>query len=348
MAAGENQRVSARATGVVGAAIMCSRILGLMREMIIAALFGASAHMDAFLTAFRAPNMLRDLFAEGALSTAFVTTFTKKIASEGNNSAWKLANKIATLTIVFMSLVVLAGVVLAPFLVSILAPGFNPEKAALTVTLARVMYSFILLVSLAALAMGMLNAKNVFGVPAMASSFLAHALGGSGGECHRRHIRQVRAQFLQLTILGPEIVTPFADAMRLIDGDLRDVPVGGLFKKALQHEPLRRHVEQAELAVVQAAPAGAGLARVEGRVQIGSGDATGLERVHLVFHQGDERRHHDGEAVAEQRRELEAKGLAAAGRHEGENVAPRQRVPHNLLLERAEPVVAEMFLKRCD
>ncbi|CAN5508921.1 murein biosynthesis integral membrane protein MurJ [soil metagenome] len=180
MAESGNQRVSARATGVVGIAILCSRILGLVREMIIAAMFGASAYLDAFLTAFRAPNMLRDLFAEGALSTAFVTTFSKKIASEGDESAWRLANKVATLTVVFMSIVVLLGVLLAPLLVSLLAPGFNPEKAELTALLARVMYPFILLVSLAALVMGMLNAKHVFGVPAMASSFfnLGSIVGG--------------------------------------------------------------------------------------------------------------------------------------------------------------------------
>ena len=69
------QRVSARATGVVGVAILCSRLLGLVREIVVASLFGASRNLDAFLTAFRAPNMLRDLFAEGALSTAFVTAF---------------------------------------------------------------------------------------------------------------------------------------------------------------------------------------------------------------------------------------------------------------------------------
>jgi putative peptidoglycan lipid II flippase len=174
------QRVSTRATGIVGIAILCSRLLGLVREIVIASLFGASRNMDAFLTAFRAPNMLRDLFAEGALSTAFVTIFSKKIAAEGDESAWKLANKVATLTAVFMSAVVLVGIVIAPYLVALLAPGFDPEKAALTVVLARIMYPFILLVSLAALAMGMLNAKHVFGVPAMASSFfnLGSIIGG--------------------------------------------------------------------------------------------------------------------------------------------------------------------------
>ena len=180
MAETGNRRVSARATSVVGIAILCSRLLGLVREMVIASLFGASRNLDAFLTAFRAPNMLRDLFAEGALSTAFVTTFSKKIQTEGDQSAWGLANKIATLTTVFMSVITLLGVLLAPWLVAALAPGFDAEKAALTVLLARVMYPFILLVSLAALVMGMLNAKHVFGVPAMASSFfnLGSIIGG--------------------------------------------------------------------------------------------------------------------------------------------------------------------------
>ncbi len=180
MAGTEQKRVSARATGVVGVAILCSRILGLVREMVIASLFGASRNLDAFLTAFRAPNMLRDLFAEGALSTAFVTTFSKKIANEGDQSAWGLANKIATLTTVFMSATTLLGIVLAPALVSVLAPGFDPAKMELTILLTRVMFPFILMVSLAALAMGMLNAKDVFGVPAMASSFfnLGSIIGG--------------------------------------------------------------------------------------------------------------------------------------------------------------------------
>jgi putative peptidoglycan lipid II flippase len=180
MAVGQDQRVSTRATGIVGIAILCSRVLGLVREMVIAALFGATRNMDAFLTAFRAPNMLRDLFAEGALSTAFVTTFSRGIAKEGDESAWKLASKVATLTLVFMSAVTLLGILFAPVLIKVLAPGFPVDKAALTILLTRIMFPFILLVSLAALAMGMLNAKHVFGIPAMASSFfnLGSIIGG--------------------------------------------------------------------------------------------------------------------------------------------------------------------------
>jgi len=179
--AGE-KRVSTRATSIVGLAVLCSRVLGLIRETVIAALFGASRNMDAFLTAFRAPNMLRDLFAEGALSTAFVTTFSRRIATEGDQSAWRLASKVATLTLVFMSAITLLGIIFAPAVITILAPGFPADKAALTIQLTRIMFPFILLVSLAALVMGMLNAKNVFGVPAMASSFfnLGSIIGGVG------------------------------------------------------------------------------------------------------------------------------------------------------------------------
>src|SRR5439155_22479011 len=144
--------------------------------------FGAGKYLDAFLMAFRLPNLLRDLFAEGALSTAFITTFSKKIAVDGDQSAWRLANKVATLTAVFMRAVTLLGIVFAPQLVELLTWGswsadiisFGDtlvSKTALTILLTRTMWPFMLLVSLAALVMGMLNAKHVFGPPAMASSY---------------------------------------------------------------------------------------------------------------------------------------------------------------------------------
>ncbi len=149
---------------------MCSRLLGLVREILFAGLFG-SALMGIFTIAFRAPNLLRDLFAEGALSTAFITVFSQKIEKEGDQPAWALASKMMTLAAIFMSIVSLLGVVFAKQLIDVLAPGFAPEDAKITIQLTQIMYPFILLVSLAALVMGMLNAKNVFGVPAMASSF---------------------------------------------------------------------------------------------------------------------------------------------------------------------------------
>jgi len=173
--------MSTRATGVVGIAILSSRLLGLVREMEFAGLFGAGRNLDAFLMAFRLPNLLRDLFAEGALSTAFITTFSKKIAVDGDQSAWRLANKVATLTTVFMSAITLLGILFAPQLVDLLTWGsWSPDKTQLTIQLTRIMWPFMLMVSLAALVMGMLNAKYVFGPPAMASSYfnLGSIIGG--------------------------------------------------------------------------------------------------------------------------------------------------------------------------
>ena len=166
-----NNRLNTKAAGLIGLAVMCSRLLGLLREQIFAALFGGGMAMDAFTAAFRIPNLLRDLFAEGALSMAFVTTFSKTIARGGDEDAWRLANKVATMTASLLGVLCVAGMVFSPQLVALLAPGFGPEKAALTAQLTRIMFPFILLVSIAALVMGMLNAKNRFGMPAMASSF---------------------------------------------------------------------------------------------------------------------------------------------------------------------------------
>ena len=166
-----SDRLNTKAAGIIGLAVMCSRVLGLARELIFAALFGGGRALDAFTVAFRIPNLLRDLFAEGALSTAFVTTFSKTIARGGDEAAWRLANKVATMTALVLGALCVLGMIFSDQLVGLLAPGFDQEKAAMTAQLTRIMFPFILLVSIAALVMGMLNAKNVFGVPAMASSF---------------------------------------------------------------------------------------------------------------------------------------------------------------------------------
>ncbi len=176
----DGKKLNTKASGVIAIAVMCSRVLGLIREMLFAGLFG-TALMGIFTVAFRAPNLLRDLFAEGALSTAFVTVFSRKIEREGPQSAWDLASKVMTLVAVFMSAVSLLGVIFAQQLIGVLAMGFSPEDAAAVVKLTQIMFPFILLVSLAALAMGMLNARGIFGVPAMASSFfnIGSILGGA-------------------------------------------------------------------------------------------------------------------------------------------------------------------------
>jgi len=165
-----SHKLNTKASGIIALAVMCSRVLGLVREVVFSALFGSQL-LGIFIVAFRAPNLLRDLFAEGALSTAFITVFSKKIEREGPQAAWVLASKMMTLATVFMSVVTILGVVFAEPLVGLLAWGFSPEFKSLTVLLTQIMFPFILLVSLAALVMGMLNSRDVFGVPAMASSF---------------------------------------------------------------------------------------------------------------------------------------------------------------------------------
>ncbi len=160
----------ARSTGVVSIAILCSRVLGLVRDQMLNGFFG-SAFTGIFTAAFRTPNMLRDLFAEGALSTAFVTTFSKKMKTEGDDAAWVLGRKMISLSMWFMTIVAIAGVALAPILFRILTPGLSEEAKVLGTWLAQIMYPFIALVSVTALVMGMLNSKKVFFIPAVASAF---------------------------------------------------------------------------------------------------------------------------------------------------------------------------------
>lgn len=168
----------ARSAGIVGIAVMGSRILGLVREQVFATFFGAGFAMDAFLIAFRIPNLLRDLFAEGALSAAFVSTFSQTITKRGEQAAWRLANLVNNALIAVVSLIVLAGILFAPQIVNLLLDPSKYQTDAVTagttyslaVTMTRIMFPFLLMVSLAAVAMGVLNTKDRFGVPASAST----------------------------------------------------------------------------------------------------------------------------------------------------------------------------------
>ena len=177
----EERAASAKTTGIVALAVMSSRVLGLVREVLFANCFNGATR-DAFVFAFKIPNLLRDLFAEGALSTAFITVFSQKLKTEGEASAWALAHKIITLVAVFMTGITLLGIAGAGLIVELLSTGWSQEKQELTALLTRIMFPFILLVSLAALVMGMLNARRVFGVPAMASSCfnIMSIVGGFG------------------------------------------------------------------------------------------------------------------------------------------------------------------------
>jgi putative peptidoglycan lipid II flippase len=160
----------ARAAGVVSAMTFLSRILGLVREQVFAALLGAGLYADAFQAAFRIPNLLRDLFAEGALSAAFVPTYARALQEGGRARAHQVAWRLLTVLAVLLGGLVVLGLVFARPLVRLLAPGFEavPGKFETTVGLTRVMLPFLPLVSFAAVAMGMLNAHRRFAVPALA------------------------------------------------------------------------------------------------------------------------------------------------------------------------------------
>lgn len=160
----------ARSAGIVSIAVMFSRLLGLVREMIFARYFGAGFLYDAYVVAFRIPNVLRDLFAEGALSVAFVKVFTDYQINKGEKEAWRLASLVFNGLAVVMSLICIIGIVFSRQFVGLIADGFSPEKAALATTLTQIMFPFILLVALAAVAMGVLNTKGIFGIPASAST----------------------------------------------------------------------------------------------------------------------------------------------------------------------------------
>ena len=161
-----------RAAGIVGLAVIVSRLFGLLREVVFAAMFGAGKLLDVYIAAFRIPNMLRDLFAEGALSISFTTMFTRTWDKEGEASAWELASLVLSATIFLMGALCIVAVAGAPLLVEATNFGFHsvPGKFELAVQLTRILFPFILFVSLAAAVMGMLNARFVFAVPASAST----------------------------------------------------------------------------------------------------------------------------------------------------------------------------------
>lgn len=152
------------------AGTLCSRVLGLVREVISAALFGTSRGMDAFNVAYTLANLARQLLAEGALSAAFVPVFSKAL-TEDRERALSLARGAMTVLLAASSAVALLGMLCAPALTSVVAPGFDAETSALATELTRMMFPFLILISLAALNMGELNSLGSFFVPSLAPAF---------------------------------------------------------------------------------------------------------------------------------------------------------------------------------
>jgi putative peptidoglycan lipid II flippase len=178
-----NKGTIAKSAASVGIAVMCSRVLGLIREQVFAGLFGAGFVYDAFVVAFRIPNLLRDLFAEGALSAAFVTVFSAYDKQRTQEETWQLAANVLNFILILLCIITLLMIFFAGEIVSLLAPDFSliEGKTELTVLLTRIMLPFLIFISLSAVVMGILNTKGRFFIPAIASSFfnLGSVIGGT-------------------------------------------------------------------------------------------------------------------------------------------------------------------------
>jgi len=164
----------AKAAGLMSVATLISRILGYVKDMILARYFGATGIADTFFVAFRIPNLLRELFAEGSMSAASVPVLTEYQTKYGRDEAKRLLRITFTFILIVVGIVCCLGIIFTPGIVKIIAPGFiqMPEKFSLTVDLTRIMFPFLLFISLAALVMGALNTRRVFFIPALAPATL--------------------------------------------------------------------------------------------------------------------------------------------------------------------------------
>ncbi len=163
-----------KSTGVIGIATAISRLLGFARDIIIARFFGTAVYAQAFVVAFRIPNLLRDLIGEGATNAAFVPVLTTELTKKGKADFFRLAQVILNILFVALFILTAAGMIASPFIVKLIAPGFavDAEKFHLTVVLTRTLFPFLLLVGLWAYAMGLLNSLGKFAAPAFGPAFL--------------------------------------------------------------------------------------------------------------------------------------------------------------------------------
>ena len=175
------KRKAARAAGRVSLAVLISRLLGLVRELTIAAVFGAGAVTDAWVVAFRVPGMLRDLVAEGALSSAFLPTFNRVLAGKGREAAWQLGSLVMSALLLFLGAAAVLFYVFSDSFVYLFAFGFGPieGKFELTSTLIQIISPFLLLVAISSVAMGMLNTFDRYFLPAVTTAFFNLAIIGA-------------------------------------------------------------------------------------------------------------------------------------------------------------------------
>lgn len=264
----------AKSAGIVSIAVMFSRVLGLVREMVFAAVFGAGFLADAFQAAFKISNTLRDLFAEGALSAAFVKVFTDYQVKKTEEEAWRLASMVLNALAVVLCVVVVIGIFISPYLITLLAKDFSPEKAALAITLTQIMFPFILLVALAAVAMGVLNTKGRFGVPASASTAfnvfsiifglgLAYWLSGGQMAGKPEDVNALPPAFAQWAIIGMAIGVLIGGAAQFL------IQVPSLLKVGFRFSPVLNFLDPGVLQVAKLmAPAILGVSAVQIKVFI--------------------------------------------------------------------------------
>jgi len=169
----DETRSVVKAAGVIGFATFCSRILGFVRDMVWARFFGATPASDAFFVAYRIPNLLRELFAEGSMSAAFIPVFTEYYTQKSKRDAWELASAAFTTLLTIVTGVTLLGILGAAGIVWLLAPGFHddPVRLKMTTVLTCIMFPYLIFISLAALAMGILNSLRAFAAPAFSPVF---------------------------------------------------------------------------------------------------------------------------------------------------------------------------------
>ena len=217
---GGNPRL-ARSAGVFGLATIASRVLGLVRDQVLAFYFGAGDANDAFRVASRIPNLVRDLFAEGAMSAAFVPTFTGELTKNGRERAWQLASSVINALLIVTGMIVVGGIIFAEPLVRFFAADFAqvPGKLELTVYLTRIMFPFLTLVAVAAALMGMLNSLGHFFIPALSP-----------------------AMFNVAVIVMSLALIPMAPSLGIRDITIVAVAtlVGGIAQLAIQWPPLKR------------------------------------------------------------------------------------------------------------
>jgi putative peptidoglycan lipid II flippase len=167
-------RSVAKSAGVIGLATFASRILGFLRDIVIARMFGVYIYAQAFVIAFRIPNLFRDMVGEGATNAAFVPVFSEYQVRHSKEDFWELANVVLNILLIVLMSITILGILLSPLIVRLIAPGFSDaaEKLAATIKLNRIIFPYILLISLAAYSTALLNSLKHFSVPAFAPCLL--------------------------------------------------------------------------------------------------------------------------------------------------------------------------------